>query len=385
MLLALGASLRATKGAAAAETQQTYTRAQQLCKDLEDPYHLFSVLHGLWNHYLTRPELQMAHELGEQLLALAQQVRDASMMCAAHRALGTTLFMLGAGAAAHTHFAQGIALYDPQQHRASVFLYVDDEGVMCHSLATWTLWYLGYPEQGLARSHEAVTLAQQIAYPFSLAFALNLSAIFHSFRHEVRLTQERAEAAILLATEQGFPVWIAQGSILRGWALAQQGQAQAGIEQMHQGLQAYHATGVAIRRPHFLALLAEAHGAMGQPETGLTLLTEALALVDITSERWYEAELYRLKGEFLLQLSSDNQREAETCFQQAITIAQNQQAKSWELRAATSLARLWQQQRKCQEAHDLLAPVYHWFTEGFDTADLIEAKALLYELERNRK
>jgi predicted ATPase len=384
MLLALGVSLRATKGAAAAETQQTYTRARHLCKDLEDPYHLFSVLHGLWNHYLTRPELQMAHELGEQLLALAQQVRDASMMCAAHRAVGGTLLMLGAGAAAHTHFAQGIALYDPQQHRASVFLYVDDEGVMCHSFATWTLWYLGYPDQGLTRSHEAVTLAQQMASPFSLAFALNLSAIFHSFRREVRLTQERAEAAILLATEQGFPVWIAQGSILRGWALAQQGQAKEGTAQLTQGLQAYHATGVAIRRPHFLALLAEAHGAMGQPETGLTLLTEALALVDITSECWYEAELYRLKGALLLQQSVDHQVEAETCFQQAISIARSQQAKSFELRTATSLARLWQSQGKRDEARQVLGDVYNWFTEGFDTADLQDAKALLDALKDGR-
>jgi predicted ATPase len=162
--------------------------------------------------------------------------------------------------------------------------------------------------------------------------------------------------------------------------LAHQGQVKEGIEQMTQGLRAYRATGAASNRSYFLALLAEAHGTMGQPEAGLTVLTEALTFAETTGERLYEAERHRLKGELLLQQSSDNSTEAEVCFQQAISIAQSQQAKSWELRAATSLARLWQQQGKRQEAHDLLAPVYHWFTEGFDTADLQDAKALLNEL-----
>jgi predicted ATPase len=209
---------------------------------------------------------------------------------------------------------------------------------------------------------------------------LNWAAIFHQLRREGRWTQEHAEAATLLAKEQGFPDWMAFSAILRGWALAHQGQAQAGIEQLHQGSIAHRATGAEILRPYWLALLAEAHGTLGEPEAGLTVLTEALKRVDTTGERWYEPELYRLKGELLLQQSSDNQAEAENCFQQAIAIAQHQQAKSLELRAATSLARLWQQQGKRQEAHDLLAPVYNWFTEGFDTADLKDAKALLDEL-----
>jgi predicted ATPase len=253
-------------------------------------------------------------------------------------------------------------------------------GVVCHNFAAWALWHLGYPDQALARSHAAVTLARQIAHPFSLGFALSFAAVLHSFRREGRATQERAEATISLATAQGFPHWRAQGSVLRGWALAQQGQAKEGIEQMHQGLTAYQATGAEILRPYCLALLAEAHGIMRQPEAGLTVLTEALTLVDTTGERLCEAELYRLRGELLLQQTSDNQAEAETCFHHAISIAQIQQAKSWELRAATSLARLWQQQGKRQEAYDLLAPVYNWFTEGFDTVDLQDANALLNEL-----
>jgi predicted ATPase len=193
----------------------------------------------------------------------------------------------------------------------------------------------------------------------------------------VRFTQEHAEPAISLATDQGFLQWMTVGAMLRGWALVHQGQAKEGIAQITQGLMTYCTTGAGLARPYFLALLAEAYGIPGKPEAGLAVLTEALTLVDTTGERWYEPELYRLKGELLLQQHLDNQADAETCFHRALEIARNQQAKSFELRTATSLARLWQQQGKRQEAHDLLAPVYNWFTEGFDTADLQSAKALL--------
>jgi predicted ATPase len=377
MHIALGASLIATKGQAAPEVGETYTYARQLCQHLEDPQRLFPVLRGLWHYYQVHGELQMAYALSEQLLTLAQQVQETAMLIAAHRAVGMTLFYMGAVAAAHRHFAQGMALYDPPLHRASAFLYGENAGVICHSFAAWALWYLGHPDQGLTQIDVALPLAQQSVHPFSLAFALLCAAIFHAFRREERYTQEHAETAISLAKDQGFPFWMASGSILDGWALAHQGQVQEGLEQLNQSLMTFHATGAEILRPYFLALLAEAYGMMRQPEVGLAALAKALTLADKTSERWYEPELHRLKGALLLQRSSDNQAEAETCFQQAIRIAQSQQAKSWELRAATSLARLWQQQGKRQEAHDLLAPVYQWFTEGFDTADLQEAKALL--------
>jgi predicted ATPase len=183
-----------------------------------------------------------------------------------------------------------------------------------------------------------------------------------------------------LATEQGFPVWVAYSSMLRAWALAHHGQAKEGIAQLHQGLTAWRATGAEIHRPYFLMLLAEAHGTIGQPEAGLTVLAEALTLVDKTGERWYESELYRLTGALLLQQSADHRAEAQACFYQALDVARGQQAKSFELRAAMSLSRLWLQQGKRHEALELLAPIYGWFTEGFDTADLQEAKALLEEL-----
>jgi predicted ATPase len=378
--LALGAALIATKGTAAPEVGETYTRARQLCQHLEEPQQLFPVLRGLHIYYHVRAELQAAHTLGDQLLALAEQVQDPGMLLVAYHSLGTTLYNLGAVASAQTLFAQGIALYAPQQHRASALLYGEDTGVICHGFSAHTLWYLGYPDQGLTRSHEAVTLAQQSAHPYSLSFVLSFAAILHQFRREERLTQERAEVALSVAKEQGFPLWVAIGSLLRGWTLAQQGEAQEGVEQLTRGLIAHRATGAEIFRPYYLALLAEASGMQGEPEEGLAWLTEALMLVDTTGERWYAPELYRLKGALLLRYSSDNQAEAENCFHQAMAIAQNQQAKSLELRAAINLARLWQQQGKHQEAHDLLAPVYGWFTEGFDTPDLQDAKMLLDEL-----
>jgi class 3 adenylate cyclase/predicted ATPase len=377
MHIALGTSLIATKGPAASEVEHTYLHAQHLCEHLEAPHQLFSVLRGLWNYYLVRAELRTAHALGEQLLSLAQQAQHPVMLVAAHSALGRTLLFLGETALAHTHFEQGIALYDSQQYRAAVFHGGGDAGVICHSLSSWTLWFLGYPDQGLARSHEAVTLAQQIAHPFSLGFALFFAAMLHLFRREVPLTRERAAALISLAQEQGFQYWVAGGSIYHGSALVHQGQSQEGIAQIEQGLTAWRATDAELGRSTILTFLAEAYGTMAQPEVGLTVLAEALVHVEHTGERYFEAEIHRLKGALLLQQSSDNQAEAETCFHHALDIARSQQAKSFELRTATSLARLWQQQGKLQEAHDLLAPIYNWFTEGFDTADLQEVKALL--------
>jgi predicted ATPase len=379
LLIALGASLRATQGTGALEVGETYTRARQICQHLNNPHQLFPVLRGLCMYYL-HAELQTSYALGEQLLTLGQQTQDPVMLSAAHRTLGTTLYYLGAAAEAHTHFAQGLALYDLYQHRASTLLYGEDMGVGCGAFDAWTLWFLGYPHQGLTQVDEAVTLAQQMAHPYSLSFVLIFAAMFHQFRREVRVAQDRAEAAIILAKEQGFPYWMAIGSILHGWTLTRQGQAQEGIEQMHQGLIAHRATRAELARPCFLALLAEAHGMMEQPAEGLMTLTEALLLADKTGERWYEAELHRLKGELLLQQTSDNHAEAEASFHQAISIARNQQAKSFELRTTTSLARLWQQLGKRDEARQVLGDIYGWFTEGFDTADLQDAKALLEEL-----
>lgn len=226
----------------------------------------------------------------------------------------------------------------------------------------------------------ALTLAQELAHPFSLTFALYEVALLHQFRRERPLTLELAERAMKVSTEQGFASWLALGSILRGWALAQQGQGEREIAPMRQGLAAYLATGAELGRPRQLAMVAEAYGRVGQTAEGLAVRAEALMAVHKSGEHSYEAELYRLKGELLLAHSAANQAEADACFCQALAVGRRQQAKSWELRAAMSLARLWQQQGKRHDARELLAPIYGWFTEGFETADLQEAHALLEEL-----
>jgi predicted ATPase len=384
----LGPALMVTKGMGAPEVLQAYARARELCQQVGETPQLFQVLQGLWFFYLMRMELQTARELGEHLLTLAQQVGDPALLLDAHYALGNTLNYLGELAAAQAHFAQGITLYDPQQHRAHVVRYGLDLGVACRYYAGVTLWYLGYPDQALQRSHEALTLARELAHPFSLVGALFFAAWLHQLRREWPLTHERAEAARALSAEQGFAHFVAGGTIFRGCALAErdpapdtgQGQVEEGMAQMQQGLAAWRATGAEVLRPYGLALLAKASAKLGQLEGGLSLLAEALAVVDDTGERRWEAELYRLKGELLLARSAEHHTEAEACFHQALDIARRQQAKSWELRAAMSLSRLCQQQGKRAEARQLLAPIYGWFIEGSDTADLQAAKALLKEL-----
>jgi predicted ATPase len=375
--IALGQAWMAAKGQGVAEVERAYTRARELCQQVGETPELFPVLWGLWRFYLVRAEYQTARELAEQCLSLAQRVHDPALLLAAHYALGATVYLLGELTPARAHLEQGIALYDRQQHHHLAFSYGMDLGVYCLSYVAWPLWKLGYPEQALKRNNEAITLAQDLSHPISLASALDYAAMLHYYRREGQATQERAEAGMALTSEKGIPQLLAVGMIMRGWALAVQGQGEEGIAQLHQGLAAFRAADAVISRSRDLALLAEAHGEVGQTEEGLTVLAEALAVVDKTGERYWEAELYRLKDELLLALSAEQHAEAETCFHQAIDIARRQQAKSLELRAATSLSRLWQRQGKDAEARALLAPIYGWFTEGFDTADLREAKGLL--------
>jgi predicted ATPase len=345
------------------------------------------VLLGLRRFYLVQAELRTARELGEQLLRLAQDMQDSSLLLEARGALGLPLFWLGEFASARAHLEQGIALYDPQQHRSHAFLYGLDPGVVCLSVAALVLWQLGYPDQALRKIHEALALAQELSHPYSQAYALAHAAQLHQARREGSQTQERAEATITVSTEQGFPYWLTWGTIMRGWALVGQGQREEGIAQIHQGLAADRATGAELARPYHLALLAEAYGKGGQVEEGVHELVEALAIVDKAGERLWEAELYRLKGQLTLAqsrvqgLASSVQKDAEACFQKAIEVACQQSAKSLELRAVMSLSRLWQQQGKLEEARKLLAEIYDWFTEGFDTVDLQEAKGLLEELK----
>ncbi len=384
--IALGTSLMATQGYAAPAVGKAYDRARELCQQVGETPQLFPVLWGLTVFYAVRGELPIARELGEQLLNLAQRVQAPIFLMEASLGVGVIYVLLGELTQAREYLERGVTLYDPLQHRSYVSLFGEDLGVTGLCWESYTLWSLGYPEQALKRIQEALTLARALSHPYSLAYAISCAARLHQFRREARATQAQVETLLALVAEPGFTLRVAQGTIFRGWALAMQEQGEEGIAELRRGLAAFRATGAEFFRPVFLALLAEAYGKAGQEEEGLTALAEALDAVRKTEERLYEAELYRLKGELTLQQlkvqgSTFNVEEAEECFQKAVTIARRQEAKSLELRATTSLARLWQQQGKQHEARDMLFTIYNWFTEGFDTTDLQETKALLTELE----
>jgi TOMM system kinase/cyclase fusion protein len=376
----LAQALKDAKGYGHPAVEQAYTRARELCRQIGETPRLFPTLLGLSIYYVVRAELQTARDLGEQLLSLARRAQAPVLLVEAHYALGVTLFWLGEFAPAREHLEQGIVHYDPQRHRSHLALFGQDGGAVCLCRVALVLWYLGYPDQARSRSREALALARELSHPFSLAYVLLWTALLYNHRREVQETRKWADAVTALSTERDFPYWSTQGTILQGWVLAAQGQRAEGMGQIHKGLVALQATGTEVLRPYCLGLLADAYGKMRQAREGLALLDEALALVNKTGERWPEAELHRLKGELLLSLSADNHAEAEECLRQALDVARHQHTKSLELRAAMRLGRLWQQQGKRTEALDLLAPVYGWFTEGFDTADLQEAKALIEEL-----
>jgi TOMM system kinase/cyclase fusion protein len=377
--LALGPALMTTKGPTP-EVAQTYARARALCTRIGETPQLFPMLWGIWRYYWHQGGILKARELGEQLCKLAQRTADPTHSLEAHTALGSTLFHVGDYAAARTHLDQGIALTDLAAQRAQGLHHGEAPGVRCLGMVALTLWCLGYPTQAVQRSQEALALAQTLAHPYSLSSAQHLAAFLHQRRREAPAVQGQAEALLTLATAQGFQGYVRYGTCWQGWAFAMQGRGETGRAQLRQGLAAFVATGQGLARPLCLVLLAEAAGHAGQVEEGLHLLAEARTTFEASGRGDLLTEAYRLQGAFFLRQATSSPAQAEACFQQALAIARRQQAKAWELRAATSLSRLWQQQGKRSAARELLAPIYGWFTEGFDTADLLEAKALLEAL-----
>jgi predicted ATPase len=362
--------LSVTKGQSAPEREPVLTRAAALCQQVGEPPQHGAVLYALWGFHFTRAKHQAAQAMAEQLLDLAQRQSDPVLLLRAHHALGQTLFHLGAFAPARTHLEQVITLSDPHQHETPPHT---------ARLAS-VLGILGYLDRAMQQTQEALTMARAQAEPFSLVFTLLLSTQLHDRYREWQTVQAHAEAMLALATEHGFARFVAHGIFSRGRVLAVHGQHSKGIAQMRQGLADLRATGTALGMPTFLARLGEAYGQAGQVDQGLRLLTEALALADTTGERAGEAELHRLYGELRLRQAVPDAPAAAACFQQALAVARHQQARVWELRAAMSLCRLWQQHGKRAAAYELLAPIYGWFTEGFDTPDRLEAKALLSKL-----
>jgi predicted ATPase len=380
MHITLGGALQMTKGQAAPEVEHAYTQAYALCQQVGETPELVPVLFGLHRFYVGRLQLHTAREISETLLRLAYRAEDPALAVSAHYALGTTWYFFGALPAARQHLEEAIARHTPDQHRAPTSRIGQDLGVASRLFAAGTLWLLGYPERALARLHEALALAHELSHPYSLAFARCWAAYVSQWRRDVAAAHEQAEAAVALSTEQGFSGWATWGTIMRGWALAMQGQGEEGLAQVRQGIAAWRATGTVLLVPYLSTLLVDVSAHLGHTADGLQALAEAQTLVEQHDERWWEAEVCRLRGVLLLRQTGTPQAEAESWFLRALDVARHQQAKPLELRAAMSLAHLWQQQGKGDEARELLAPIYGWFTEGFDTADLQEAKVLLAAL-----
>lgn len=377
--LAIGPALIAARGFASSEVEATYSRALALCGEVGETPQLFPTQVGLRTYFSLRAEHGKAYKLGKQLLGLAESAKDPDLLGEAHVLLGTTLYYSGKFRAADAHLIDALAIYGSEpRHPHPNFHGVDPE-VRALSTSALVRWTLGYPEQASKRAQESFALARNLSHPFSLAHTFCLAAELHQFRRDLKLTQEYADAAIALSTEQGFPFWLAWATILRGWALTEQGQHEEGIAQIHQGLSAYHATGAALGHSHFQELLAQAYGRMGQLESGLSALAEAADAVKRAGEHFCEAEWHRIKGELIFQDSSPHDlkavsdTEAEACFRNAIAIARQQNARSFELRATLSLARLWRQQGRTEPVNALLDGIRSTFTEGFDSPDMQDA------------
>ncbi|VWL86427.1 adenylate/guanylate cyclase domain-containing protein [Burkholderia lata] len=383
LLLSLGPVLMDVRGYGANEVGEAYRRALELCERTGEASQRFATQLGLRIHHGVRGEHALGLELGTQMLRTAREANDPGLLIEAHSALGSCLFFLGDFGATRTHAEQALALYDPDQHQAHAFAHGVDPGIRALCFLMLTLWIQGYPDQALTRSVEALALAQKLAHGPSLAFSLTYTAHLHQLRREPMLAAERAEAVIAVSTEHGLPYWLAWGTLLRGWATSVQGNLQDGIAQMRLGLDAQRAAGGEDQRPYSLALLADSYWRADDEKAARGMLDEAMAIVEKSGEHCYEAELYRLTGTCLAGRAGnagtapERDDEAIDCFHRAIARARRQGAGALELRAASDLARLLQRRGRAEEARQVLSDVYGCFTEGFDTSDLQEAKALL--------
>jgi class 3 adenylate cyclase/predicted ATPase len=375
---ALGAVLRAVKGQAAPETGQAYARARRLWEQLGSPSEFVQIPFGQSRYHAHRGELDRAQSVAEDLLRLSRQRNDAAGLILGHYSSGLNLMFAGRFASSRLHLEEALALYDPISHQSLVQQVGGHSQVASEAIFGIVLFCLGYPDQALARSNAAIAEARGLAHPPTLAMSLAFGAILLSLVGDNIALGERAGQLIAVATEQSFPVWRGLGTFYRGWVKVKNGDVAEGISLLRSGSTAYRATGAAAWMPYLYALLARACESAGQVEEGLTLSDEALQIVETTGVGWLAAELNRRKGQLLLR--QGHSAAAEELYRKALSIAAEQGAKLWELRAAASLARLRRDQGRCSEAHDLLAPIYGWFTEGFAMPDLKEAKALLDEL-----
>jgi predicted ATPase len=374
----LGAVLVAVKGFAAPETGQVFGRSRQLWEQLGSPSEFLHVPWGQLTYYMGRSEFDLAQRLAEDLLRISRQRNDSAGLVLAHVSSGRNLMFTGKFASSRSHLEKVLALYDPISHRSLAQDAVIHTHVLSQAYLGIVLFCLGFPDQGLAQSRAAIAETRRLAHPPSLALILAFGVILLSLVRDNAPLDQLVDELVAVATEQGFPFYGALGTIYRGWVKVKNGDVTEGLSLLHSGSSAHRATGTELWAPYHIALLAKASKIAGQTEESLTLLDDALQIVERTGERLLEPELYRHKGQ--LSLRQGHAETAEELYRKALSIAEEQEAKLWELRAAVSLARLRRDQDRRTEARDLLAPVYGWFTEGFDTADLKDAKALLDKL-----
>ena len=406
----LGTALIATKGYASPEVEVAYTRARELLETLEKREETalagssnvsidgikdlrFPVLFGLWLSHLVRGRLRSARELGEACYAIAKQAENQAFEVEAHRALGATLYYLSEFNSALAHLEAGIERYQPQHHPVPAFLhYVAEPGMTLLAYSSPLLWCIGYPNQAEERIHQAVSIGKNTNHPFSEAVSLHFKTVLYQYRGEPAEVNTSATQMLQICQEHGFSAWEAAATVLKGWAFAAQNCPEEGIAIIREGINAWKETRGELLMPLFLALLGQAYQRAGQYNLALQTLDTALHVITRTGERTYAAELARQKGELCLILAEETETgsnentqstvaEAESYFQEALAIARQQDAKSWELRAALSLSELWQTQNRGEDAYNLLQPIYAWFSEGLETKDLIRAKNFLKELE----
>jgi len=375
---ALGGALQAAKGYAAPETGRAYARAQELWEQLGSPVEFLRVPVRQSVYHAIRGELDLALRLDEELLRLSRQHNEYAGLVLGHICSGRELMYMGRFAASRLHLEEVLALYDPISHHSVIHRTGDDPHVVSLAFSGIVLFCLGYPDQALARSNAAIAEARRLAHPPSLAQSLTAAARLLSVVGDNAALEQRVGELVSVATEQGFPHWRAAGTIYRGWLQVNNGNVTGGLCLLRSGSAALRSTGAESLRPYHIALLARAHEIAGHIEEAATQLDDAVQIVERTGERWFEPELYRHKGRLLLRRG--DAEAAEQQYRKALNIAREQEAKLWELRGAVSLARLRRDQGRYAEARDLLAQVYGWFTEGFDTPDLKEAKALFDEL-----
>ncbi len=385
--VALITPLLHVKGYAAPETKAAVERARLLIEQaralgepVEDPLLLFSVLYGFWVANYVAFNGDVMRNLAAQFLTLAEKQGTVAPLLVAHRLMGTSLLHTGDIAEGRTHYSQALALYDPSEHRPLATRFGSDARVTALSFRSWALWVLGYPEAALADAYLSLKDARELGQAVSLMVALSVSGLTHIFCGNYVEASEQSDEVVPLAGEKGAIIWQAFGMMNRGCAMALIGRASDAVQIMTSGATAFRSTGATVIMPLWLSYWARAFAELGQIDDARRCVSEAMTAMETSKESWCEADVYRIAGKMALMSPDPDAKKAEAYFERALAVARKQQAKSWELRAAMSMARLWGDHGKREAARELLAPVYGWFTEGFDTLDLKEAKALLDEL-----